>query len=382
VTRLIVDQNISSRINLMRILLICGIVFVHVPHDPATSPFLGLNGWFDWIRVFLGESLFRIGVPCLSMISGYLLFRKGWAAFDYSKTLTSKAKTVLLPFLLWNLSLFCLVWFMQKSGIGSGYFPDLHQASLRELLTQAFATEGLPLDIPLYFLRDLIVCILLSPVLAFLVRRAALPTLAILFVVAILPDVMLAIVLKKSILFSFTFGIFIALRGADLKALDRFALPGTIATVLSAAALSLPLYRTGPDFPWAIDLVLNILAIVGAFGFWMISAIAIKSRLGQRLAGTGSLSFWIFCAHYPLLMGMWMVWKRVGPADAYPLFYAGSIALTLFILVVSNHLIARLLPPLYQALTGSRGRQEKLAQATAARSIGTPAGSNRVFPAA
>lgn len=58
-----VDQNLSSRINLMRILLISGIVFVHVPHDAETSPFLGLYGFFDWLRVFLGDALFRIGVP-------------------------------------------------------------------------------------------------------------------------------------------------------------------------------------------------------------------------------------------------------------------------------------------------------------------------------
>lgn len=46
VTDVTVDQNLSSRINLMRILLISGIVFVHVPHDAETSPFLGLYGFF------------------------------------------------------------------------------------------------------------------------------------------------------------------------------------------------------------------------------------------------------------------------------------------------------------------------------------------------
>jgi succinoglycan biosynthesis protein ExoH len=355
----------------MRIFLISGIVFVHVPFDPATSPFLGANGWFDWLRVFLGDSLFRIGVPCLSMISGYLLFRRGMQSFDYGKTVQSKAKTVLLPFLLWNLGLFCLVWLMQGLHIGNGYFPDLRGSSVRDLLTFAFATEGLPVNVPLYFLRDLIVCILLSPVLAFLVRRFAVPTLALLFVFAVIPDLTLAIVLKKSILFSFTMGIFLALRGADLKSLDRFALPGTIATLVAAVALSLVQYNTGPDYPWVVDMMRNALSMLGAFGFWMISALAIRTRMGQALAATGSLSFWIFCAHFPLLVVMWMVWNRVGSADAYPVFYLGAVVLTLAILVVTNALAMRIVPPLYQVLTGSRGRQAKLAKATASSPMGS-----------
>jgi len=228
VTRLTVDQTLSSRINLMRILLIGGIVFVHVPYDAQTSPFFtGAFGLFDWLRVFLGESLFRIGVPCLSAISGYLLFRRGYAAFDYGKTLRAKATTVLTPFLLWNLGLLLAVLLMQSVSLGIGYFPDLWQASPRDLLSHGLALEGFPVNLPLYFLRDLLVCILLSPILAYLVRRAPVATCAALFILAVLPGVTIGIVLKKSILFSFTFGMALALHAGA-------------ATVRAGQALELP----------------------------------------------------------------------------------------------------------------------------------------------
>ncbi|TWF52239.1 succinoglycan biosynthesis protein ExoH [Neorhizobium alkalisoli] len=357
-----VDQNISSRINLMRIFLISGIVFVHVPFDPETSPFLGLNGAFDWLRVLLGDSLFRIGVPCLSVISGYLLFRRGWDAFDYAKVLQSKAKTVLLPFLLWNLGLFCAVLVVQRAGMGIGYFPDLWHSSPRELASQAFSTETMPINIPLYFLRDLMLCIVLSPVLAALVRRFPGPVLAALFVVAALPDIPVFPFIKSSIPFSFTLGIFLALNKRRLDALDRFAVPGTVLVLIAALALSVGLYRNGPDFPWVLDLARNTLAIVGAAGFWLMSALIIRLRIGQRLAATGSLSFWIFCAHYPLLVVMWMVWNRLIDDSLYPVFYFGAVALTLTILVFSNNFFARRLSAFYEILTGSRGRKAKLAQ--------------------
>jgi succinoglycan biosynthesis protein ExoH len=347
----------------MRILLICGIVFVHVPSDPDTSPFLGLNGVFDWLRVFFGDSLFRIGVPCLSAISGYLLFQRGWDAFDYARTLRSKAKTVLLPFLLWNCGLLAVVLIAQRAEIGIGYFPDLWHASTRELLTAAFATEGLPVNVPLYFLRDLIVCIILSPVLAFLVRRFPAPTLIVLFVVAVLPDLTLWIVLKKSILFSFTFGIFLALNRTNLKALDRFAASGTALMLALSVLLTVWLYRTGPNFPWSLDLARNTLSIVGAGGFWLASALLVRTGIGQRLASTGSLSFWMFCAHYPLLVVMWMIWNRLAGSDFYPLFYVGSIAASFVILTATNAFVSRNIPVLYEVLTGSRGRKAKLSSA-------------------
>ncbi|WP_304655176.1 acyltransferase family protein [Neorhizobium galegae] len=369
-----VDPNISSRINLMRILLISGILFVHVPHDPDTSPFLALNGFFDWLRVFLGDSLFRIGVPCLSAISGYLLFQRGWETFDYAKTLRSKAKTVLLPFLLWNLGLLGAIFVIQRVDMGVGYFPDLWNISTRELLSNAFATEGLPINIPLYFLRDLIVCILLSPILAMLVRRFPAATLGVLFLLAITPMLTVGIVLKKSILFSFTLGIFLALYRVDLKSADRFAVPGTAVMLAAAVLLSIGLYWTGPDFPWPLDMARNALSILGAGGFWLMSAIIIRSWIGQRLAATGSLSFWMFCAHYPLLVLMWMVWNRVAGDDLYPLFYGVAAVASFVILVVSNLLVSHTMRGLYEVLTGSRGRKAKLLAATKSHPLAEASG--------
>ena len=379
VTRLTVDQTLSSRINLMRILLIGGIVFVHVPYDAQTSPFFtGAFGLFDWLRVFLGESLFRIGVPCLSAISGYLLFRRGYAGFDYGKTLRTKATTVLTPFLLWNLGLLLAVLLIQSVSLGIGYFPDLWRASPRDLLSHGLALEGFPVNLPLYFLRDLLVCILLSPILAYLVRRAPVATCAALFILAVLPGVTIGIVLKKSILFSFTFGMALALHGRDTRALDRYRLLGAAGTLALAALLAIGLYGTGPQYPLWLDLARNILSILGALGVWLLSGMLIETRFGRTLAGTGSLSFWIFCGHYPLLVGLWMVWNRMAGDSNYPAFYLAAITATFVILFLTNHIIERLAPAAYRVLTGSRARDRRgavLQAAPGSKANETPAGA-------
>ncbi|MDI7922668.1 acyltransferase family protein [Ferirhizobium litorale] len=354
------DANISSRINLMRILLISGIVFVHIPFGTSESPYLGSYGTLDWLRVFLGDSLFRVGVPCLSAISGYLLFRGGLEKFDYFKTLKSKAQTVLLPFLLWNFGFLALVLLVQRFGIGFGYFPDIAGATPREFASIGFAVEDWPINLPLYFLRDLLVCIVLSPILAFLVRRYPKATLLCLFAYAVLP-VPGVIVLKKSILFSFCFGIYLSLNRVDLKSLDPYAGYLILAVFAAAIALTACLYTTGPAVPEWVEMLRNIVALSGILGSWALSEKLTNTRFGMRLAKGGGLSFWIFCAHFPVLILFWMIWNRAGLSH-YPIFYFAAPILSFVILVASHGFTKRAMPRLYAVLTGTRGSKSSAAR--------------------
>ncbi|AYG69524.1 acyltransferase (plasmid) [Rhizobium sp. CCGE531] len=353
--------NVSSRINLMRIVLISGIIFVHMPFDMRSSPFSGAYGLFDWLRVFLRDSLFRVGVPCLSAISGYLLFRQGTTSLDYGKTIRRKTKTVILPFLLWNSAFFVFVLALQYYGIGDGYLPDISESTPHTLSNLLFAIDGAPINLPLYFLRDLFVCILLSPILALLIGRAPLLTLAFLLLLAAWP-VSIGIVLRNSILFSFSFGIYLSLYRIDVTIMDRYAALIGAGFIALAALLATAAYMAGPGLPLWLEVCRNLMVIVGIPGFWALSSIFIRSRVGQGLAGTGSLSFWIFCAHYPLLFCLWVLWKR-GGSELYPIFYLLAAALAVLLLPLTNGMARSALPSLYNLLTGSRTRP--LAEASA-----------------
>ncbi len=349
-----VEANVSSRINLMRILLIAGIVFVHIPYDPPRSPYLGTHGVGDWIRIYLGDSLFRIGVPCLSAISGYLLFRRGLSGFDYQKVMRTKARTVLLPFLLWNLSFLLLVLIAQSLGIGHGYLPDVADATPRELMSHALALEAWPANLPLYFLRDLLLCLALSPVIGHLVARCPRTTLLLLLAYAVLP-LPNGIFLKKSILFGFSLGTFAALHQIDVRRLDAHAKLVVLAVGLASVILAAGLYATGPQYPQWLDILRGLVSMSGIFGAWALSGLLIRTRLGSQL-GTGSgLSFWIFCAHYPLLVALWMIWNRTEGVP-YLAFYILAPIVTIAVLFVSHALLKQLAPSILAILTGNRAR--------------------------
>ncbi|MDA1326673.1 MAG: hypothetical protein O3C34_18275 [Proteobacteria bacterium] len=92
--KLSLDQNISDRIELLRFMLIFGIVILHVP------PYIPLgetaDGWFPFIKAFFQHGLFRSTVPVLTCISGFLLF-KAYLDQRVRELVVKKTQTLLLP---------------------------------------------------------------------------------------------------------------------------------------------------------------------------------------------------------------------------------------------------------------------------------------------
>jgi succinoglycan biosynthesis protein ExoH len=138
------------------------------------------------------------------------------------------------------------------------------------------------------------------------------------------------------------------------------------AFVALAALLATAAYLTGPDLPLWLEIGRNLMVLVGIPGFWALSAILIRSRIGQSLAGTGGLSFWVFCAHFPLLFCLWVLWSR-GGSEIYPIFYLLASAIALMVLPLTNGVARSALPSFYNLLTGSRSRQRAATPAIAGR---------------
>lgn len=117
------------------------------------------------------EGLCRLAVPCFFFISGYLFFNKlqDWSWGEWKRKIKSRGRTLLVPYLLWNLIAFFAFWaFARIQGDGI----SLHEHFLNNGGLRLFwSTNGdiplglrsAPCDPPLWFIRDLMLFTLLTP---------------------------------------------------------------------------------------------------------------------------------------------------------------------------------------------------------------------------
>lgn len=155
-------EELFEGIRLARPLLILLICIAHMPGiNGYGSDFDQFNNIGTLFSVYLKDFLARGAVPILTVISGYLAvssFRKR----SYGDFVKSKAKRLLLPFIVWNLIVLLVGFIMYK-----GMNHDLAGVSAIDSLKSAiFAVIGiyrLPINAPTYFLRDLFMLMLITP---------------------------------------------------------------------------------------------------------------------------------------------------------------------------------------------------------------------------
>lgn len=344
---------IEHRIAMLRFLMIFGVVVLHIPPyvpiaEVGAAP-------FDLFVAFFQHALFRTTVPVLTFISGYLLFRSGIDQ-DPLMLLKKKSRSILLPFLFFNLSvLLGLVLLRELLGINAG---NARLESTRDWLDAAFGLTGSPINYPLNFLRDLLALFIVAPLLGWLLRRAAWLGLLLVMVnfyfnldgLFLLRDVMGPV---------FYIGGMAAVRRWNMRALDRFA-PVLLAALLGVCAYVI-YFRVANT---------NMLRLVAPALIWPAASVLAFTPIGNWLARMSRYSYFLFLAHAPLLLVISMVYKRFAGVIPYPVFWLLTPVLITAILALVYKLAMRLIPDTFRLLIGDSKRRPK------------PAGDSSPLPAA
>lgn len=191
----------SQTIEWLRFPLIIAVAFIHNPGLPSeyVLPNLGAGGFWlclsIYIKVFFSHVLAHIAVPIYFFISGYLFFLKTPVLTKeiYTDKLKKRWNSLVIPYLLWNifpiLVVICL-WFLKyiifNHDIGIfmdkliAYFDSNGWLSLFwntkewggnviNWIGQPVMGSG-PINYPLWYIRDLIVVVLLSPAIYYCIK--------------------------------------------------------------------------------------------------------------------------------------------------------------------------------------------------------------------
>ena len=341
-------EDFSCSIGLLRFPLIVLVVFIHSrfqgPSYPDADTELLCNS------VFWGK-MPHCAVAAFFLFSGYLFAcrtmqpktEQGPFFFQYLGMLRGKFKSLVIPYFLWNTLLMLPHLLIQVLNLSSSLLPVQKFADMTflQILVRAYGFDmrEFPIDVPLWYVRSLVLFFLLSPILLFLIRF--LPkylSLLLLFAGSFLP-------INSSVLF-FTFGIFCGSFDVDLRPLKNkwgiLCLVPLPAFALLADSFPSMLSNMGPNVLWAI---LHWLFLLFLVPFAMLMQ-RLPEKAGKLLVLGGGYSFWIYCSHAPVATSLSRIGLRLHCLGMPPLLWmlltcVATIAITLLVFFVARRIAPR-----------------------------------------
>ncbi len=252
---------LSNTIDVLRFPLAIAVIFIHMNPNvvnliDADFSLFSNKGLFNLLGITLSHVLTSIAVPCFFFISGLLFFIniKKWDWMQYRSKLKSRVTTLLIPYIAWNLT----PWMLMLVGhYIKGNFIDHSLDKLIEFINNYnfnilynchhwgetrinWLGDNLlmtgPYDLPLWFLRDLIFMVILTPIIYFFIKKFNLWYITILFIAYISRIWTLIPGLHITACFFFSLGAFFSIKDINvlstIKKYRYVMIPLSIITLL------------------------------------------------------------------------------------------------------------------------------------------------------
>lgn len=356
--QIVISQETSTRINILRFFLMLMVVFFHALSraDGDTSTFLlKANYYFVY-------SLLDTAVPLFFAISGFIFFAKN---DGYVLNLQKKAKSLLVPYLLWPVILLFL-FPLFKDFAKALLTGSLSDYSLKNHLLEFFSPKGLfstylfadtnvfnPGLGQFWFIRQLILLNLISPVIKYFMKKSPVN----LWLFSFVSYIVLSFPFRNAIVYRIVLlPLFYFISGGTLACYfkDFFSLFEKISyTFLSF--LTVFLFAVWIVFNVQVQrslvLVLSILLLKGS------KEILRFESLTSKIIVLGKYTFVLFAVHLaPVLSIMSRLFDKILPLE-------GTLVLFKWLLIGSvdvifgltlGYFLDKFLHPVFKVLNGSR----------------------------
>lgn len=190
----------SKTISYLRFPLTVGVVFIHFNLSkglqlPDTVYGLNSPDWFYYLMQLFSNVIPRIAVPLFFFISGFLFFyNMDFNRNTYKRKLYTRTSTLLIPYFLWN-AMTLFIYSVKALPIFSSFANSANNSEFHFSLIRLFNTffnyerdngilvvnieditgnidfNSYPIDVPMWYVRDLIVMVLMAPVIYYLIKR-------------------------------------------------------------------------------------------------------------------------------------------------------------------------------------------------------------------
>jgi hypothetical protein len=358
--------QLSQIISFSRITLIVGLVFLHYEKFPnvQVTPFRGMDTEAFQVATFLNSFVlffFFAVVPLLSAISGWLYFSfVENARGELMSRIGRRFKSLYIPLILWNLLYLLILWSVYKVNSGS---PLLHEinldfatAGIVDYFNAIFAVTHHPIGFQFWFVRDLFVTVLVSPLLFLMLRHVPLIG-AIILGAGWLIGFDFWIFFRSDVVFFFYAGGLLRMYKAPLEISGRVTVLLLLTYVLLVSLrVAAPYVILDPQSHlW--DTVTRGMRLVGVLACWGVFQRIALTEFGAWAARFGGFAFFLHAAHFPLLAAVKiLLWNMVPVENQFWMLthYVVSVIVTVAIGVGFGVALARVAPRQFAFLNGGR----------------------------
>lgn len=342
-------ESLTSARPILAILIVAShVAGALFPYDPQIRSNLPLA------TLALIDGLLRFPTPLFAAIAGYFFV----AGFDGTRQwfiakLFRRLRSLAVPYVAWNLLFWCALALIAAyaGSIGMSALAERVSWARAAPLRQVFGIWQVPINYPLYFVRNLILYVALAPLYLSVLRRHPGMFLALAAFAAVTVDDGIRFL---EYFFYFCGGAALRLRGAVPRLNRRwilFAAAGVLITAFARGSIA----SSAEPARWMV---------VGAtmLGSFALAAVIVAARIPPSaatwLGANSHLAFFVYCSHALVIT----IARGLMPIDSSR--YAGwqstllvlpvGIAVTAILSLFGSVMKARM-PAIYDLLVGRRG---------------------------
>lgn len=300
-----IDKTSSERLSVLRFPLIVGVVFIHA-YSTEVGFSNGAVGTIDsgylvgFMRDLISQGLARLAVPLFFLLSGYFFFLNFYPSVEnYIKKIKSRTNSLLIPFLFWNILTLLLIALAQYLPATQSFFSGKNEPiitfGIYEYINAIFGIDRSPISYQFWFIRDLMVMVLFTPVISLILNK--IPRLFLLVILVLWFFNFWPIYIPSVAAFLFFYsGAYFAHRKVSMFTLDRF---GILLMLSYSCVLLIDTFTKGDmvnSYIHNIGILLGIASMLFAT-----RGIVGVNRAKRYLLWAGNCSFFVFAVHEPLL---------------------------------------------------------------------------------
>ena len=315
---------------------------------------------YSTLCILFPEAICRLAVPLFFLISGYLFFNglEDWNKEVYLDKMKRRSRSLLVPYILWNL--LAVLFFYSYSAFRMHMKGEAFMSFSEQLQEWGWlrvfwdCDKGLPLNYSLWYIRDLILFVIASPLIHFVLKKIRWVGIAILGALFLIFN---NVHFLGGLLF-FSLGCCLRICGKSILELSRkVRWPALILSCLLLPAIVLT-YR---DYRPVSNFLMRVFILSGVFSVFFCASVAYRARIIRDTPFLARCSFFIFAAHGILIINEFAHYIVLHTlplqGEAYycvDLFLRPAIAIAMCIALY--WLMSKIMPRTLDLLTGGRAK--------------------------